>query len=566
MIKHDVVVVGGGLAGLRAAIAAHDGGLDVGVLSQVYAVRSHSGAAQGGMNAALANAEAGKDDTPDRHGYDTVKGSDFLADQDAVQRMTNMAPGIVYEMEHWGVPFSRLPDGRIAQRPFGGAGYPRTCYAADKTGRYLLHTMYEQCIKRGIKMYPEWFVLSLATENNVCQGVVAMHLPTGQTEAFGGKAVIFGTGGAGQVYGHSTNTLINGGFGMAIAYYAGVPLKDMEFIQFHPTSLIRCNILMTEGARGEGGYLVNNKGERFMANYAPKVMELAPRDMVSRAIQTEINEGRGFENSYVHLDLRHLGAEKILERLPEIREHAMHFVGVDPITAPIPIQPGQHYSMGGIDCDGDTATVLPGFYAAGECCCISVHGANRLGGNSLLDTIVFGKIGGDKMAQYIKGKQSWPNSDKGLQAALDKANAKVADMFKDHGKEEPAVIRAEMKETMFDKVGIFREGKAIAEAVEKVKTLKERAKHLRGIKGGKVFNVDFVRAFELPGMIDLAEAISAGALARQESRGAHSRLDFKVRDDAKWMKHTMAQYTPDGPRLSYKSVTVTKWQPEERKY
>ena len=360
MIRHDVIVVGGGLSGLRAAIAAHDGGLNAAVLTQVYPVRSHSGAAQGGINAALANAEDARDDTPDRHAYDTVKGSDFLADQDAVQVMTNMAPSIIYEMEHWGVPFSRLPDGKIAQRPFGGGGYPRTCYAADKTGRFLLHTMWEQVVKRGIMVYPEWIVFSLVVENGACRGVVAQHIPTGRFEAFDGRAVIFGTGGYGQVYARSTNTLINSGAGMAVAYHAGVPLKDMEFVQFHPTSLIGSNILITEAARGEGGYLVNARGDRFMRNYAPKLMELAPRDMVSRAIQTEINEGRGFENSYVHLDLRHLGAQKILERLPEIRDHCIHLLGVDPIKQPIPIQPGQHYSMGGIDCNYDGETSLPG--------------------------------------------------------------------------------------------------------------------------------------------------------------------------------------------------------------
>jgi len=565
VIKHDVVVVGGGLAGLRAAIAAHDAGLDAAVVSQVYPVRSHSGAAQGGVNAALANAEGATDDTPERHAYDTVKGSDFLADQDAVETMTGMAPSIIYEMEHWGVPFSRLPDGRIAQRPFGGAGYPRTCYAADKTGRFLLHTMYEQVVHRGIKIYPEWFVLSLVVDNGVCRGVVALHLPTGEIQAFSGRAVVFATGGYGQVYARSTNTLINSGIGMAVAYYAGVPLKDMEFVQFHPTSIIGTNILMTEGARGEGGYLVNAKGERFMQKYAPKVMELAPRDMVSRAIQTEINEGRGFEDSYVHLDLRHLGAQKIIERLPEIRDHCIHFLGIDPIKEPIPIQPGQHYSMGGIDCNYDGETPMPGLYAAGECSCVSVHGANRLGGNSLLETIVFGKRSGDKLVQYVKASLT-AKSEAVFDHAVTKAKESIEVLFKGNGKEDPPLIRAEMKEIMFHKVGIFREEKAMKEALAKVTELRERCKSFRPIRGGQVFNLDLLRAFELPGMLDLARAIAAGALARQESRGSHARLDFNTRDDQKWMKHTLAQYTPAGPRLSYKNVAVTKWQPEERKY
>jgi len=566
VIRHDVIVVGGGLSGLRAAIAAHDGGLNAAVLTQVYPVRSHSGAAQGGINAALANAEGAKDDTPDRHAYDTVKGSDFLADQDAVQVMTNMAPSIIYEMEHWGVPFSRLPDGKIAQRPFGGGGYPRTCYAADKTGRFLLHTMWEQVVKRGIMVYPEWIVFSLVVENGACRGVVAQHIPTGRFEAFDGRAVIFGTGGYGQVYAHSTNALINSGAGMAVAYHAGVPLKDMEFVQFHPTSLIGSNILITEAARGEGGYLVNARGDRFMRNYAPKLMELAPRDMVSRAIQTEINEGRGFENSYVHLDLRHLGAQKILERLPEIRDHCIHLLGVDPIKQPIPIQPGQHYSMGGIDCNYDGETSLPGFFVAGECSCVSVHGANRLGGNSLLETIVFGKRSGEKLVQYVKGKQFRPQNEVPFNEALSKARAGVDALFQGSGKEAPAAIRTEMKEVMFAKVGVFREAKPMGEAVATVKELQERCRRLRPIKGGKVFNLDLVRSYELPGMLDLAEAIATGALARQESRGSHARLDFKVRDDEKWMKHTIASYAPEGARLSYKDVAVTKWQPEERKY
>lgn len=566
MIQHDVVVVGGGLSGLRAAIAAHDGGLDAAVIAQVYPVRSHSCAAQGGINAALANAEAGKDDTPERHAYDTVKGSDFLADQDAVEMMAGMAPSIIYEMEHWGVPFSRLADGKIAQRPFGGGGYPRTCYAADKTGRFLLHTMYEQALKRHIRVYPEWFIFSLVVDRGMCRGVVARNIQTGELQAFAAKAVVFGTGGYGQVYAHSTNTLINSGSGMVAAYHAGVPLKDMEFVQFHPTTIIGTNILMTEGARGEGGYLVNAKGDRFMKNYAPKVMELAPRDMVSRAIQIEINEGRGFENNYVHLDLRHLGAQKIIERLPEIRDHCIHFLGIDPIKAPIPIQPGQHYSMGGIDCNYDGETMLPGLYVAGECACVSVHGANRLGGNSLLDTIVFGKRAGEKLVQYVKGQQLGQQPETPFNEGLAKAKASVEALFRGNGKEDPPAIRVEMKDVMFSKVGIFREEKPMREALAKVKELQERCRRLRPIKGGQVFNLDLLRAYELPGMLDLAEAITAGALARQESRGSHSRLDFKTRDDQKWMKHTMANHSPDGPRLSYKSVSVTKWQPEERKY
>ncbi len=566
MISHDVLIVGGGLAGLRTAIASHDGGLDAAVISQVYPIRSHSGAAQGGINAALGNAEGGEDDTCERHAYDTVKGSDFLADQDSVEIMTNMAPLAIFEMEHWGVPFSRTTVGKIAQRPFGGGGFPRTCYAADKTGRFLLHTTWEQTVKRGIKVYAEWMILSLVVDRGLCHGVVAYHVPTGEIQAFEGQAIVFGTGGYGQVFARSTNTLINSGSGMAVAYYAGVPLKDMEFVQFHPTSLVGTNILVTEGARGEGGYLFNSEGERFMKDYAAQAMELAPRDLVSRAIQTEINEGRGFEDTYVHLDLRHLGRQKILERLPEIRDHCLHFVGIDPIDKPIPIQPGQHYSMGGIDCNCDGETILSGFFAAGECSCVSVHGANRLGGNSLLETIVFGKLTGEKAVQYVKGKEQNRQNSDAFANALRTARTRIEELLKGNGSQEPADIRAEMKEITFSKVGIFRDEDSIHEGISKIEELQERCRNLRPIWNGKIFNLDLVRGYELKGMVDIVEVIARGALIRQESRGSHSRRDFGQRDDRNWMKHTLARYTPEGPRLSHTDVTVTKWQPEERQY
>ncbi len=380
---YDVIVVGGGLAGMRAAIAAHDAGVKVALISKIHPVRSHSGAAQGGINAALANHPDAKDDTPDRHAYDTIKGSDFLADQDAVEIMTATAPEIIYEFDRWGCPFSRFDDGSIAQRPFGGAGYPRTCYGADRTGLYLLHTLYEQVVKRNIEVLYERFVTKLAVKAGKCAGVVVMNLHNGEFQAIGANAVIFATGGSGRVYSvNTTNAHASTGLGVAIPYWAGVPLEDIEFIQFHPTGLDGSSILMTEGCRGEGGYLTNNKGERFMKNYvSEKIMELAPRDITSRSIQTEINEGRGFEDRYVYLDLRHLGAKKIMERLPGIREICINFRSIDPIKEPIPIHPAMHYTMGGIACDKDGLTLLDGFYAAGECCCVSVHGANRLGGN-----------------------------------------------------------------------------------------------------------------------------------------------------------------------------------------
>jgi succinate dehydrogenase / fumarate reductase, flavoprotein subunit len=557
--------VGAGLAGLRAAIETSDAGIDTAILSRVYPTRSHSGSAQGGINGALANHPDGQDDTPERHAYDTVKGSDFLADQDAAEIMAGDAPLRIYETEHWGCPFSRFPDGRIAQRPFGGAGFPRTCYSADKTGRMLLHTLYEQSVKRQIKVYPEHMVLSLVVEDGVCRGVIALDLIKGQPEVYLADAVVFATGGYGRVYARTTNSLINSGIGMAVAYEGGVPLEDMEFVQFHPTSIYGSNILMSEGARGEGGYLVNNKGERFMARYAEKAMELAPRDIVARSIQTEIDEGRGFEDEYVHLDLRHLGRAKIMERLPGIRDLAITFGGLDPVEQPIPVQPGQHYSMGGIDTDINGATVLPGFFAAGECACVSVHGSNRLGGNSLLDTLVFGQRAGVAVLQYLENVTT-SSSTGAAEAAQAKVDAQIERLLSGNGDEDVATIRIELTKLMFDKVGIFRERSRLEEAVEAIRSLRRRYERSRLKYQGRTYNLDLARSLELGGMIQLAEVIAAGALAREESRGSHFRLDFRERNDVDWMRHTMAHYTPDGPRLDYSPVTVTKWQPEERKY
>mgnify|MGYP001102825367 CR=1 FL=1 len=564
MLKHDVLIVGGGLAGLRAAIEA-SALADTAVVSRVHPLRSHTKAAQGGINAALGNAEDGKDDTPEKHAFDTVKGSDFLADQDAVELMTRMAPDCIFEFEHWGCAFSRTDEGKIAQRPFGGAGFPRTCYGADRTGLYLLQTAYEQSVKRKIKEYQEYFVTSLIVDKGSCRGVIALNIGTGELVPIAANATILATGGIAWTYSISTNSMINTGNGMTIAYHAGVPLKDMEFIQFHPTGLYPSGLLITEGARGEGGYLFNKEGERFMERYAPKAMELAPRDIVSRSIQKEIDEGRAFENAYVHLDLRHLGREKIMTRLPGIRELCLLFAGLDPIDKPIPVRPAAHYTMGGIDCNLNCETMIKGLYAAGECACISVHGANRLGGNSLLDCVVFGKVAGEKASKFAKSLRE-ATDERLVQSHLEREQKRVEAFQKGNGIEEPAALRDEVRLILTRKVGMFRSGSELEEALGQIRRLRARFSQHRPINTDKVFNLDLIRTFEVEAMLELAEVITASALARKESRGAHVRVDFPQRDDEHFLKHTLAHYTPTAPRLDYSDVSITRYKPEARKY
>src|SRR5437867_10013783 len=523
MRVHDLLIVGAGLAGMRAALAAPSH-LDVALLSKVHPVRSHSVAAQGGINAAL-----GENASWEAHAFDTTKGGLYLGDQDAIEAMCREAPGDILDLERMGVIFSRDEQGRIAQRPFGGAGFPRTCYAADRTGHALLHAMYEQLLKRQVFVYEEWYVTALIVEDGVCRGVIVWDILKGGLHAIGAKAVILATGGCSRIYLTSTNAVINTGDGMSMAYRAGAPLMDMEFIQFHPTTLKDTGILITEGARGEGGYLLNTLGERFMKNYAPEQMELATRSTVSLAIGQEILEGRGVDGC-VLLDLRHLGRARILERLPQIRELAVEFAGVDPIESPIPVRPGPHYQLGGVTTNQWGETAIPGLYAAGECACVSVHGANRLGGNSLLETVGFGRRAGQRAAEYADGKVPRAVSD----ATLRTEEARIRTFMKNEGPERAWQIQEELGKTMSLNLGIFRTQKSMTEAGEKVRELKSRASYVLLQDRGQVFNTDLIQALELQALLEGAEAMVAAALAREESRGAHDRADFPRRGDGNW--------------------------------
>lgn len=565
MINHDILVVGGGLAGLAAALNS-DPELDVAVISKVHPLRSHSVAAQGGINAALGNNPDGKDDSWQRHAFDTIKGSDYLADQRIAELMCQKAIQTIYELEYFGVPFSRFPGGVIAQRPFGGAGFPRTCYAADRTGLVILHTLFEQSVRKQIKFYEEWLVTKLVVREGKCLGVVVYDVTTGQIMPVRARAVIFATGGYGRVYMKTTNAYINHGSGIGMAYRAGVPLKDMEFVQFHPTSLYDKNILITEGARGEGGFLINNKGRRFMEDYAPSAMELAPRDIVARATQTEIDKGNGFENEYVQLDLRHLGAAKIKKRLPGIREICIDFAGIDPIEIPIPIQPAQHYSMGGIDVNEKCASIIEGFFAAGECACVSIHGANRLGGNSLLDTVVFGKIASEASSDYVRGSEGVDRSEKILLDEALKVKKRIDDWKKRDTGLKVHLLLNRLKAVMSEKVGIFRNKKDLEGSLEKIRELKED--YARVHLSGKClrFSQELVNILEFESMLDLAEVIALGALNREETRGSHYRLDFRERDDKEWLKHTLVTWKEGNPQISYQDVDVSKYKPKARKY
>src|SRR4051812_46554780 len=557
--KHDVLIVGAGCAGMRAAIEAHDAGADVALLSKIHPVRSHSGAAEGGINAALGNAS---DDSPEEHAYDTVKGSDSLGDQDAIEILCNEAPADVYQLEHWGAVFSRTDDGRIAQRPFGAAGAPRTAYAADITGHVLVHVLYEQVMKRQIPAYEEFFAWKLVMNDDRCQGVIAWDLVDGGLATLGAKPVILTTGGAGRLYTGTTNAYACTGDGMAQALSLGVALEDMEMMQFHPTTLAPTGVLITEGCRGEGAYLLNSEGDRFLKNYAPNAMELASRDVISRAEQTEIDDGRGVDGN-VLLDMRHLGAEKIIERLHGTRELSMVFAGVDPIHEPIPVRPGAHYHMGGVDTDNWGRTSLEGLYAAGECACVSVHGANRLGGNALMETITYGKRAGAHAADWAL---THTTVEVPASAEAD-ARSELQELLDRTDGERPWSIRNELAETMHVNFGVFRREEQMRKQEGIVDGLRERYERVVVEDKGDIFNNDLTQALELGFLLDLASCMIVAGIERKESRGAHARpYDFPDRDDENYMRHTLVTIENGAPRLGWKPVTVTKWQPMERTY
>jgi succinate dehydrogenase / fumarate reductase flavoprotein subunit len=609
MKEHDVIVVGGGGAGLRAAIAAQEEGADVAIVSKLHPVRSHTGAAEGGINAALQD-----EDSWESHAYDTMKGSDYLGDAPAIETLCKDAPEDVITLEHWGMPFSREDDGRVSQRPFGGLSYPRTTYAGAETGHHLLHTMYEQVVKRGIEVYDEWHVSNLAVtghdrpEDRECHGFAAIDIRTGEIEGFEAtKGVVLATGGPGQVYDHTTNAVANTGDGYAMAYRAGVPLEDMEFVQFHPTSLPSTGVLISEAVRGEGGILYNGEGERFMfeRGYAATWGEVASRDVVSRAELTEINAGRGFEDDYVLLDMRHLGEERIVDRLENIVHLAEDFEGVDALEGPMPVKPGQHYQMGGIETDENGATCIDGLYAAGECACVSVHGANRLGGNALPELFVFGKRAGYaaagrdmKVAEIETGRRgdveedsvdtpvtpgaidageenvvadgAAVQADDVLETAVEAERQRVDRLMdRDEGVKH-SEIRSNIQDTMTRNVNVFREEESLKQALRDIRRARERYRDVYVADPSRTYNTDLIHTIETRNILDLAEAITLSALVRTEFRGAHWRKEHQERADEEWLKHTMLSWNEGTPEIWYRPVILEgeskTYEPKERSY
>ncbi|MFB6104961.1 MAG: FAD-binding protein [Halobacteriaceae archaeon] len=606
MYEHDVLVVGGGGAGLRAAIAAHEEGADVAIVTKLHPVRSHTGAAEGGINAALREGDSWED-----HAYDTMKGSDYLADAPAIEVLTQTSPEEVVQLEHWGMAFSRDEDGRMSQRPFGGLSFPRTTYAGAETGHQLLHTLYEQLVKRGIDVYDEWFVTELAVTDEdeptdrTCHGLVAYDIRTGELAGFQATdGVILATGGPGQMYDHTTNAVANTGDGYAMAYRAGVPLEDMEFVQFHPTTLPSTGVLITEGVRGEGGILYNRDGERFMYEYgyATNDGELASRDVVSRAELTEVNEGRGIEDDYVHLDMRHLGPDRIRDRLENIIHLAEDFEGVDPLEDPMPVKPGQHYQMGGIETDEHGQTCIEGLYAAGETACVSVHGSNRLGGNALPELVVFGRRAGRHAAGADLGdplietgrRGDWEDSDFQSPIAIgaleddasavatgdsgadvvETAVARVRDRIDTLRDREDGVdhatVRAELQESMTANVNVFRTEAGLEQALEDIREAREHYQDVAVSDPSLTYNTDLIHTIETRNLLDLAEAVTLAALARTEFRGAHWRAEHQSRKDDEWLKHSLVSWEDGTPDLWYRPVLLegadTSYEPKERSY
>lgn len=568
--KIDAVVVGAGLAGLSAALEIAKNGVQVAVVTKVYPTRSHSGGAQGGIAAALANSA---EDSLELHMYDTIKGSDYLGDQDVIELFVNEAIKTVYEYEHMGVPFSRTEDGKINQRPFGGHSSPRACFSADITGHVLLHTLYEQCVKYNVHFYSEFQVFSLLIKDNVSRGLVAWDIREGGLHIFHSKTVLLATGGYGRAFKITSNSHANTGDSLALILENGLPLEDMEFVQFHPTGLYKHGILLSEAARGEGAYILNSDGERFMKKYASDKMELAPRDVVSRAEQTEINEGRGINGKdYVHLDLRHLGEKKIMERLPQVWELALNYLKVDGIKEPVPIKPTAHYSMGGIAANINAevirdakGTVVMGLYTAGEASCLSLHGANRLGTNSLQDASTFGRIAGKNISKYVveNGYEDLPSNP------LDVARAKISSLMDGNGGERHSKIREELQENMTKYVGVFRNEEDMLKLLKIIKQLQQRYKNVTIDDKGHAYNLDLFEAYEVGNLLSFSEIIVEGAIARKESRGAHYRTGFPKRDDKNWLKHTLAWKTEDGVKLDHSKkpvIFMDRFPPQERKY
>ncbi|KZN23513.1 succinate dehydrogenase [Haladaptatus sp. R4] len=611
MYEHDVIVVGAGGSGLRAAIAAHEQGADVALVTKLHPVRSHTGAAEGGINAALREG-----DDWELHAYDTMKGSDYLGDAPAIETLCQDSPKETIQLEHWGMAFSREDDGRVSQRPFGGLSFARTTYAGAETGHHLLHTMYEQVVKRGIQVYDEWYVTQLAVTDEddpserSCHGVVGYDIQTGKIEGFTAKnGVILTTGGLGQVFDHTTNAVANTGDGAAMAYRAGVPLEDMEFIQFHPTTLPSTGVLISEGVRGEGGILYNSEGERFMFEhgYANNDGELASRDVVARAELTEVNNGRGIDDEYVHLDMRHLGEERITDRLENILHLARDFEGVDALEEPMPVKPGQHYAMGGIETDENGETCISGLYAAGECACVSVHGSNRLGGNALPELIVFGARAGrhaagedlgepeiqtgqsgdiemgdvdtpvepgavdsDDDSAVADGGTSLADPSQTVEATLEVERARIETLLEKDDGVQQAELRAKLQKTMTDNVNVFRNEEGLKQALEDIHEIRKSYGDVYVNDPSRTFNTDLIHTIEMRNLLDLGEAITLGALARDEFRGAHWREENQNRRDDVWLKHTMLSWNDGTPELWYRPTILEgenkKYEPKVRSY